>query len=224
VSAVAEQAVDVALWPLELDQPRGELAALRGLLSADELRRAGRYRFSRDASRFVAGRGQLRRILGGLAGLEPASLRVVEGPYGKPALLDDPELEFNLAHADGVGLLATGRGGALGVDVELPRPGFGTDDIARQFFCPEELSELLALGEAEREAAFLRCWTRKEAFVKALGDGLQVPLDAFAVTLGPDVPAELRWCMIEREAGRWEILDVSHVCPAATAALCVEVR
>jgi 4'-phosphopantetheinyl transferase len=220
--APVRAAVEVGLAPLRLDVGDDELASLRATLEPVELARAARFVFRRDSDRFVAGRGLLRRILARLVDCTPAAVRFEYGAAGKPSLAAAPELRFNLAHSDGAGLVAFARGAELGVDLELPRPGFGGADIARQFFCAAEVEELLRLPEEQRDAAFLRIWTRKEAYVKALGDGLQVPLDRFAVTAGVGEQARMRWCARRGEAERWCLADVSAVVPGATAAVCVE--
>ena len=211
------------VWPISLDPPAGALARLRATLSDDELERASRFRFRRDADRFVAGRGQLRRLLGRLVDVEPASLRFAYGPAGKPALEGHPSLGFNLAHSGGVGLLAVAPEVAVGVDVEAsPDPLGACEEIAPMYFAPEEMRTLAALPRAQRGAGFLRCWTRKEAYVKALGDGLQMPLDDFSVSLGPEEAPRLRWCRRPAELERWTLVDLSHMTASATAAACVE--
>ena len=214
----------VDLWKLPLELPVRLAGEMRELISADERARAARFRHERDAKRFVAGRGQLRRVLGHYLDLDPSRVAFSYGRFGRPSLADPavrPPLDFNLAHSDGLALLAVTGGAAVGVDLERARPGFGGIDIARQFFAPGELRQLLALPEARREAAFLRCWTRKEAYVKAHGAGLQMALDSFEVPLSSARVQRLRWSRVPREVDRWSLLDVSALVAGYQAALVV---
>jgi 4'-phosphopantetheinyl transferase len=214
--------VEVVVSSFPLDLPAAELARLEAMLSPDERARAARYRHHRDAIRFVAARGGLRERLGALLGSSPSAIRFGYGDHGKPSLPDAPELSFNLAHTDGLALLATTARAALGIDVEALDAGFGGQEIARQFFSSGEVAALLALEPEERDAAFLRCWTRKEAYIKAVGDGLYMPLDAFAVAFGPGEPARLTWCRDAGEVQRWSLHDVSDMVPGYVAAVAVD--
>jgi 4'-phosphopantetheinyl transferase len=215
--------VEVVVSSFALDLPEAELARLEATLSPDERARAARYRHHRDATRFVAARGGLRERLGALLGSSASAIRFGYGDHGKPWLPDAPELSFNLAHTDGLALLATtARAAALGIDVESLDAGFGGEEIARQFFSSGEVATLLALEPEERDAAFRRCWTRKEAYIKAVGDGLYMPLDDFAVAFGPGEPARLTWCRDAGEVQRWSLHDVSDMVPGYVAAVAVD--
>jgi 4'-phosphopantetheinyl transferase len=214
----------VEVWKLSLDLPGSSLTELRELLSGDELARAARFRRRVDAERFVAARGQLRRILGACLGRCPSEIVFAYGPYGKPSVEEGRAgrtLDFNLAHSEGIALLAVTGGSSVGVDVELPRPGFGGIDIARSFFAAGEVDRLVALPAAEREAGFLRCWTRKEAYVKARGAGLQLGLGSFEVSLAGGAARLLR-CAGEDELERWSLIDLSDRAQRYYAALAVE--
>jgi 4'-phosphopantetheinyl transferase len=230
VSVCAQQqlstcAASVDVWPLSLQLPAGTLDSLARTLADDELQRAERFRFRRHAECFIAGRGQLRQILAGLMDGDPASLRFVYGPFGKPSLQGASSLRFNLSHTGELGLLIVAEGAELGVDVESDRGRDSCEQIARRFFASAEIEELMSLPAGERDAAFLRCWTRKEAYVKALGGGLQLALDAFAVSLAAGEPPRLRSCALgEDELRRWTLIDLSYACAGATAAACVEGR
>jgi len=162
-------------------------------------------------------------------GRDPASLRFAYGEFGKPSLQsepsvlqDEPSVRFNLSHSGELGLLAVAEHAELGVDIESNHARERGEQIARRFFAALEVEALMALPVGERDAGFLRCWTRKEAYVKALGGGLQTPLDGFAVTLGSDEPARLRWCSDPGELQRWTLVDLSDVHDDVTAAACVE--
>lgn len=135
----------------------------------------------------------LRRVLGGHLELDPRAVRYEIGVHGKPRLARDlPALEFSLAHADALGLIAVAWGRPLGVDVECLRPFPDALKIAEDQFAPAEARALRALAPADRDAAFLRIWTRKEAVLKAEGRGLDRPLDSLEVDLAPGSASALR--------------------------------
>lgn len=183
---------DVHVWYAHLELEAGAVGRLAARLSEDERVRAGRFKFARDARRFVVARGTLRSLLGTYLGLPPRRLEFAYGEHGKPALEGaHAALGFNLSHSGEIAVLAAGWNRALGVDVELRRPLPDLDALAARSFAPRELSVLGGLPETDRPAAFFRCWTRKEAFIKALGDGLTYSLRDFDVTLLPQEPAEI---------------------------------
>jgi 4'-phosphopantetheinyl transferase len=210
--SVAPGTVDLWLW--RLDAGDAEATGFAELLDPDERARAGRFVFPLHARRFVAGRGRLRLILQDYLGIPAAKLAFAYGPQGKPVLAGRhglPPLHFNLSHTGDLAALAVSRGVPLGIDVERVAPV--TEDVAGHFFSAAEQAALRALPEAERERAFFRCWTRKEAMVKALGGGLSIALASFDVTLGPGEPPRLLRLAGEPEApDRWSLL---HFEPAA---------
>jgi len=158
------------------------------VLSPDERERALRFRFDRDRGRFVAARSTLRLILAQYLDAEAGAIEFGYGAQGKPHLAGEAAasgLHFNLAHAQGVAVYALARGRAVGVDIESVRPLSDADEIAERFFSPQEARQLRALPAPDKERAFFNCWTRKEAFIKALGQGLSYPLDRFEVSIGP---------------------------------------
>lgn len=199
------EAGEVHVWRMELEQPQDVLEKFRGTLEADELQRASRFHFDKHRNSFVAARGFLRRVLSRYLDAKPETLRFSYGEYGKPAL--DGTLHFNMSHSHGLALLAITEGRQIGVDVEHIRADFATEDIARHFFSHSEVESFGRLQKEEQVAAFFRCWTRKEAFIKATGRGLSQPLDAFDVTLAPGVAAELLR-VEEDEASRWSMSDI----------------
>ncbi len=204
---------EVHVWRARLDV---DAAALRGLwesLSADERARADRFHFRVDREHFVAARGGLRAILGRYTGAEPRRLRFAYDAYGKPSL-DGLEggggrLRFNVSHSKGVALYAFAEGRAVGVDVEYVREDFASLDIAEHFFSRGEVAALRAVAEGERAAAFFDCWTRKEAYIKARGEGLSHPLHLFSVSLAPGQPAALLSTEGDpQEAARWSLVEL----------------
>jgi 4'-phosphopantetheinyl transferase len=204
----------------DLDLKPEPLAALRATLSGDERARADRFRFARDADRFTAGRGLLRAVLAERLNEEPQALRFGYSPAGKPFLRDHPRTRFNVSGAAGAGLLAVADEIELGVDVELVASAQLVVEVADRYFAAAEIEALALLEPSQRPLACLRCWTRKEAYVKARGDGLALALDKFAVSLRPDDPAALRWSATPGEAARWSLVDVSDPAGLTVAALC----
>jgi 4'-phosphopantetheinyl transferase len=193
------------LWRLDLDAAGDEAT---DILSEDERARAARFHFERDRRRFIAGRAALRRILAAYLDRAPAALVFVLGPHGKPAL-ENPGLEFNLSHSGGCGLIAITRGRRVGVDVEGIRTDFACEEIARRFFAPAEVEALAASAPHEYAAAFFRCWTRKEAYVKARGDGLTLALDRFEVQLEAAATRAIASCLDDpSERSRWSLREI----------------
>ena len=208
---------ELHLWTSGLDRPPAEVEQLTLALSPDERERAGRFHFERDRRRFTVGRGFLRTLLAHYLGRSAAAVEFRYGPRGKPELAGGDTgsgLRFNLSHSGGRVLCALTRELDVGADLELIRPLHNLDGLAATVFSARELAALHALPAPLRQAAFYRCWTRKEAFIKALGDGLSWPLDSFDVTLGPSEPARLlriagdpggpaRWCLHALEDEGW---------------------
>ncbi|MGD2071123.1 MAG: 4'-phosphopantetheinyl transferase superfamily protein, partial [Gemmatimonadota bacterium] len=196
------------------------------VLSPDERARADRFRLPEDHRRFVTVRHALRLVLGGHLGEAPDSIRFRYGPQGKPAL-EAPgaadAVRFNVSHAGDRALIAVARGREVGVDIERVRlEPVDALDLAERFFSSREAEALASLPPAQVASAFHAGWTRKEAFMKAVGKGLALPLDAFDVSLTPGEPARLlatRWDPAEAERWSLKALDVG---PGYAAALAVE--
>jgi 4'-phosphopantetheinyl transferase len=144
-----------------------------------------------------------------------------EEPHGKPVLTWPVEdILFNLSHTGGLALVAIAGSGRVGIDAETVRSEIEVEELSRRFFAPAEAAEILALSPDARLAAFFNCWARKEAFVKALGGGLSVPLDRFQVSVRSDQPARLLWVDGVESDHQWSFLDLSE--PGVAAALVVE--
>jgi len=217
------QTGEVHVWRIELEQPDELLRKFHTTLDTDELERAARFYFEKHRRHFIAGRGFLRDVLSRYLNARPEALKFSYGAYGKPALAGEHEqhaLRFNMSHSHNVALLAITEEKQLGVDVEYIRSDFASEDIARRFFSRLEVESFNALAREEQVAAFFRCWTRKEAFIKATGKGLSQPLEAFDVTLAPALPAALLR-VEDDDASRWSISDLDAGTDYA-AALVVE--
>ena len=196
---------------------RGPAREVLRILSEDEQKRAARFRFQEHRDAFLITRGSLRNILGTCLGVPPASLTFAYCPQGKPRLSsidkaapDSPPLRFNLTHTSGMALIAVAWDRELGIDIEYIGRRISDDQIPESFFSAREVADLRALPEHQQRLAFFRCWSRKEAFIKAKGGGLSIPLDQFDVTLGPHEQTELRavrWDAAEAKRWRLENLD-----------------
>jgi 4'-phosphopantetheinyl transferase len=214
---------EVHVWRVALNESHA--AELRPLLSSDECARADRFHFARDCHRFIVARGMLRKILGAYLKKEPGHLSFSYSPYGKPALADERdagELSFNLSHANELALIAVTRGRGVGVDIEFIRPEFASEEIAERFFSTHEVAALRALPKSIQSEAFFNCWTRKEAYIKAIGEGMSMPLDQFQVSLAPGSRAELLGNLRDaNEVSRWSLQELAPG-PGYAAAIAVE--
>jgi 4'-phosphopantetheinyl transferase len=171
-----------------------DLDRLRGILSREELRRGGRLLDQRRRDLFFASRGMLREMLGERIGEEPGAVALCEGEHGKPRLAGragDDRIGFNLSHAGDYLLFAFAEGREVGVDLEQVRQDIPYPAMAKRYFSEREREELFSLPAEEQVAAFYRCWTRKEAYLKGTGTGFSQPSTAFDVSLLPDQPAAL---------------------------------
>jgi 4'-phosphopantetheinyl transferase len=218
---------EVQLWRLDLEAVAVAENRWQQFLSADEQARAQRFIPARVRRHFVATRGVLRTLLGGYLETDPAGLVFHYSARNKPSLAPPHEasgISFNVAHSGGLALLAFAHGREVGVDVEQVRPDVDVEGIARRFFSPLEQEQLAALPPQDKCEAFFRCWTRKEAYIKAKGEGLWLPLHQFDVSLAAGSDSALLATRPDAsEAARWTLRRVS-VSPGYTAALCVEGR
>ena len=197
---------EVHIWWLDL-QSRPEDAD-RSLLSAEEKERAGRYHFERHRNRFVLARALLRGLLGAYTGEDAGRVGLRLSSSGKPYLADRSDLHFNLSHCEDRGVLAVARR-SVGVDLERIRDVPEALPIAEHLFAASETSALRTFPPEAQSEAFLRCWTRKEAFVKGKGEGLLTPLTSFEVTLDSvprdlvllDNPVQGKWRLHNLDAG-----------------------
>lgn len=209
----------VHVWRIALTQPTAVVNELEALLAAGERARAGQFHFLRDRRAFTVAKGAARQILAHYLGTDPRSLIFDKGHFGKP-FLSSRELRFNLSHSGEFALLAVAAEREVGVDVEEIRDMEDAAMIAERFFSPGENRKLRAvLGSAIGGLAFFNCWTRKEAFIKAIGEGLSHPLNTFEVTFLPNETVELR--LDETKSYRW-VLSALHISDRYSGALVVE--
>jgi 4'-phosphopantetheinyl transferase len=199
---------EVHVWRVALDQSQATIERLNRLLAADEQVKAGRFRFAKDRNQFIIGRGVLRVLLGHYLAWAPAQIRFRYSSYGKPSLEDGTQagLQFNLSHSHQMALLVFTWDRDVGVDIEYMRPDVEFEQLARHFFSPTECAVLLDVAPTLRKETFYNCWTRKEAYIKARGEGLSIPLDMFDVSLRPGEPAALLQCRENpAEVARWSL-------------------
>ena len=209
------QHFDMDLWYWRLDPEADRLARLSDHLSPDETARAARFLRPGLGDAYRAGRRRMREILGAYLGLPPGSLSFEYNPEGKPSLAGGPA--FNLSHSGGWAALAVAESGTLGIDIEAWREV--ERGVAERFFSDTEVASISPLSGSVWQAAFFRCWTRKEAVVKACGPGLSMPLGDFDVTLLADEAAAMTR-LAGGDPDRWTLVDLDPG-PALSGALAV---
>jgi 4'-phosphopantetheinyl transferase len=200
-SAIAYSAVEI--YSARLDPDAARLEVLHRLLSPEERERAARFYFPIHRQHFIACRGMLREILAGYLEMAPAAVRFSYNAYGKPAVLDS-HCRFNVSHSGGWALFAVTEGREVGIDIERIEARVAQEQIPERFFSAWEVAQLRALPVEQQTEAFFRCWTRKEAYIKARGLGLSLPLDSFDVSLAPGEPAALL-----RGAGNYSLQELA---------------
>jgi 4'-phosphopantetheinyl transferase len=203
---------EIHVWRVSLAQTESCLQSLQQTLSTDERTKADRFVFPKDRSQFIVSRGALRAILSRYLNISSHILRFDYNPYGKPSLIvtqGGNTLRFNLSHSRGMALIAITKNRDIGVDIEGINQNFSCLEIAKKFFSPLENSVLRSLPEHLQATAFFTCWTRKEAYIKAVGKGLCIPLNQFDVSLAPGEPAAL--LNVEEnpeEASKWSLIEL----------------
>jgi 4'-phosphopantetheinyl transferase len=219
------KAGDIHIWRISLHTASTQAQRLYWQLSNDELSRAQHFHFRQDRDNFVVVRSMLRILLGAYLQIVPQEIKFQYSVLGKPTLhmnQIDATLNFNLSHSRELALLAFTYNEAVGIDLEYIRPEIVGEQIAEQFFSVQETATLRGLPNNLQSAAFFNCWTRKEAFIKATGDGLSRPLDQFSVSLAPGEPARLLNIYGKpQEPSNWHIEDLD-VGPSYKAALAVK--
>ena len=211
---------EVQVWFGRLDRTPARLARMRTILSPDEAARADRFLMDVHRNRFVAARALLRDLLAGYLAEPPAAIRFAYNQWGKPALAPGfaaADVRFNLSHSQDLALYAFALEREVGVDLELIRGDFANERIAENFFSPAEVAALRALPREHQARGFFNCWTRKEAYVKARGQGLSIDLKSFVVSLAPGEEARF---LRGEECRGWSLksLDAGAGCVGAVVA------
>jgi len=216
---------NVDVWCVSLEVDKSCLSSLQQSLSEDERMKAGRMRFKNKRDDYVAARGLLRLIIAAYLKEKPERLGFQYGPHGKPELAKEfigTGLTFNMSHSHGLAVYGVGHKRVLGVDIEKIRSDMSFTKIAKRFFSPLEFETLQKLPAEQQKQGFFTCWTRKEAYIKAIGQGLFFPLNRFDVSLVPGEPAALLADRKDpRQVSRWTIVNLD-VDPNYAAALVVE--
>ncbi len=223
----ALKAGEVHVWRSRIEAPPTQVEEARAILAPDEVARADRFIREVHGIHFTLARGALRVLLGRYLEVRPEEVQFKYEDQGKPFLADgqaESGIQFNLSHSGSVALFAFTLESAIGVDVEVFREKLDADKIARRFFAPGEVETLFALPEELWEQGFYNCWTRKEAYIKACGDGLSLPLDSFEVSLIPgEAPELLRARGGDAEVARWSFHALEPG-PGYAGALAVEAQ
>lgn len=205
---------EVHIWRVCLDVTDSTIEYLLPTLCVAERQRAERFHFQKDRKQFVVTRSVLRIILGRYLEREPSALGFCYNQYGKPELASTCDrsqtIRFNLSHSQGLALIAIAHNLDIGIDLEYIRPDVAWEQIAQSYFSPKERDMLHQLPAALKALAFFTVWTRKEAYIKATGKGLSLPLNRFDVSTVPGEPAKLlnvQWDA--REAERWSLVELT---------------
>jgi 4'-phosphopantetheinyl transferase len=212
------------VWLASLEVPSQQLGELKYTLSNDEIARADRFYFERDRRSFIAARGIMRAIIARYLETTPSAVRFSYNEFGKPRLEASQEirnLSFNLSHSGGLALVAVALARDVGIDIETIDDSVSIEEVAKSFFSANETAALGRLPQSLRLAGFFNCWTRKEAYIKARGMGLSMPLDSFEVALNPGEPADLIWTANSADLSNWKIesleIDSRHAAAIAAA-------
>lgn len=180
------------VWVVDTKVTDAAIVALRDTLSSAEIDRTDRFAFEKDRIVYTAAHGALRLLLEHYLRRPASSFEFDFNAYGKPSLRS-AEIEFNLSHSGHIALCAFSKHSQIGVDVEFMRKDVNPKELAGQFFSPYEAKSVQQKNSSDQLDMFYRCWTRKEAFVKAHGEGLSIPLDSFSVSIDSDIPNPVRW-------------------------------
>jgi len=219
--------LEIQIWRIQLLQPSANISRLEKILTPEETRQAAQFYFAHDQRRFVVRRAVLRQLLAANLDLRPKEIQIEAAYFQKPKIADrqNPNrLRFNTSHSGDCALIALTQNREVGVDVEQHRHLPDADELAKNFFSAHEINELNGLSGAARSEGFFNCWTRKEAYVKAIGLGLAHPLKLFSVALAPGEPAALLAVANDSTAmGKWSLIAFD-VAAGFSAALVLENR
>ncbi|MCT7951979.1 4'-phosphopantetheinyl transferase superfamily protein [Ancylothrix sp. C2] len=211
----------IHLWKAFLNQPAAQIQQLSQTLSADEIARANRFHFEKDRNNFIVSRGTLRIILSRYLNLPPQNLKFTYSKQGKPALHTETQICFNLSHSHQLALYAITLNKEIGIDVEFVRPITEAENIVKNYFSDKESALFNTISIAHQTEAFFNAWTRKEAYLKATGQGLIQPLNEIEVSITPGEPAKLLSISGDtQKAGRWTL---THLIPHPSYIACVAI-
>ncbi len=218
---------DVHAWILPLDVSPGDYERLVATLSPDERQRASEFRLEEPRRRFVVARGALRTLLGSYLSMPSTEIEFTVEGNQKPRLAETQEafdLRFNVSHSGELALIGVALGCEIGIDIERIRDIKNMEQLARRYFHPNEINDLLTISTADRNDAFLQCWTAKEAILKAVGLGIQGDLASFAVPLDNNWQGWIE-CIANRATGQRSRCWLERLAPHddyVAAIACVE--
>jgi len=196
----------VHIWSINFVVNEDEFNTYHDLLSADEKLRASKFKFYKDKRCYVVTKAALRLLSGAYLSTDAKDILFEYEAYGKPKFKHQTNLNFNVSHSGDLALIGFVYNHTIGIDIEKIKNDFDTFEIASNLFSKQEIDALRKIPEEEQYRAFYRCWTRKEAFIKAKGSGLSFPLDEFAVTLDNDLDADLIWTKWDiNEKRQWQL-------------------
>ena len=202
----------VHIWYANLNIEESLELYFYNILSSDEKQKANRFRFPKDRTHYIAGRGILRELLGKILSKNPNIIQFMYSKYDKPFLKDNSDLQFNISHSNGIGLFGFVKEYLIGVDIEYAKRPIEVEQIASRFFSKNEAKRLLDLPGNQQLEGFYNCWTRKEAIIKAIGQGLSFPLDQFEVSLKLNEEAKLLATYWDRnEVENWQMKSFSPI-------------
>lgn len=225
---------EVHVWSGILDVSESLIEKFKNLLSEDEQSRANRFYFLKDKNRFIVARGMLRKILSFYLGTKPNTFQFQYSQYGKPSLhpnlneqispLKSSEIKFNVSHSNAIALFGITKYRQIGIDVEYTKPLPDTDKVAERFFSFQENLKYQQLPKEQKLTGFYHCWTRKEAFIKAIGEGLSYPLDQFEVSFLPNEKPSIKHIKNDQVQGEAWSLKALEPYPEYIGAIAVEGR
>jgi 4'-phosphopantetheinyl transferase len=181
------------IWSLNFVVDDEAYNRYHSFLSKDEKERASRFKFYKDKRCYVVTKGVLRLLSGRYLNTDAKAIEFEYEKYGKPKLKHNTNLNFNVSHSGDLAIIGFVHNHTIGVDIEKIKNDFDTFEIASSCFSKHEIDALHKISKQEQHKAFYRCWTRKEAFIKAKGSGLSFPLDEFSVSLESDLDADVVW-------------------------------
>jgi 4'-phosphopantetheinyl transferase len=205
---ISLNSTDIHIWKAKLNISLSTQNDFWQILSADEKTRANRFRFPHLRMHYIAARGVLRNLIAQYLSISPADIQFNYGKQGKPFLVNFPNFKFNVSHSEDLAVFAFAKEMEIGIDVEYINPKIDIEVIAPNFFSQNEVTTLFKLAPKERITGFFNCWTRKEAFIKAKGGGLSIPLDQFEVTLlAKDTPKILAINWAPEDVKNWSLFS-----------------
>lgn len=203
------KSIETHIWRANLDKNNSNFAFLKTHLTKDEVEYAKRFKFKKHSNRFIIARGILRSLLGRYLEVTPRKIKIEYSDYGKPHFQNEKAINFNISHSKQMAVFAFSKYCNIGIDIEFINKKIEFDEIAKRFFSKNEVKTLNSLSDKDKVIGFYNCWTRKEAFIKAVGEGLSFPLDKFEVSLEPEKPAKIiKINCPQQDVSKWSIYAI----------------